>query len=223
MNWTVFGAVSVFVLGLLSGNLAAFTARKASGKNKIPYFIIELVTAAALLSLFLNYGVSFKFLFFVFFAFILIIVSAIDYYTRTIPDILPLALTLLAALFCFYNVDIGNHLSQRFINAALGFVIGGGVLIAIGFVGKLIYKKETIGGGDVKLMAAVGAWLGLEKVLLAIFIAALLGSLFGLVLILTKKIDRKSYIPFAPFLAAGSFVTVFAPQITVVACCKYLF
>jgi leader peptidase (prepilin peptidase)/N-methyltransferase len=91
----------------------------------------------------------------------------------------------------------------------LGAIAGGGILFLIGTVGEFFYKKEVLGGGDVKLMAGVGAFLGVEKVLFAIFIASLLGSIAGLVLILFKRKSKEIYIPFGPFLSLASFVVVF--------------
>jgi leader peptidase (prepilin peptidase)/N-methyltransferase len=80
--------------------------------------------------------------------------------------------------------------------------------------GWLIYKKETMGLGDVKLMVAVGTFIGCEKVLLALFIAVLFGSITGLVFIIFKKIKKNGYIPFGPFLSVASFIVLFIPKLS---------
>ena len=76
---------------------------------------------------------------------------------------------------------------------------------------KLVRKGlgGGMGGGDIKYIAAVGALLGWQNVLLIIFIGALLGSLVGLFQIAVQKKSRKSMIPFGPFLATGTLITLF--------------
>lgn len=110
------------------------------------------------------------------------------------------------------NSFLGETYFYRFANSLLGILAGGGILIAIGFLGQLIYKKEVIGGGDIKLMAAVGAFIGWEKALLAVFLAAVFGGIAGLLLIIIKKLNKKDYIPFGPFLSLASFITIFLPE-----------
>ncbi len=66
-----------------------------------------------------------------------------------------------------------------------------------------------MGGGDIKFIAAAGALLGWQKVLLVIFLGATLGSIIGLALMIAKKKDRKSQIPFGPFLAIGILIAIF--------------
>jgi leader peptidase (prepilin peptidase)/N-methyltransferase len=69
-----------------------------------------------------------------------------------------------------------------------------------------------MGGGDVKLMLGVGAFVGVERVLVSIFIASFLASIVGLILILFKKKSKEMYIPFGPFLSLASFAVVFIPK-----------
>ncbi|MDR3274493.1 MAG: A24 family peptidase [Endomicrobium sp.] len=66
-----------------------------------------------------------------------------------------------------------------------------------------------MGGGDIKFMAGIGSFIGIEKVFLAVLIAALAGSIVGLCLIALKKVERRGYMPFGPFLSSGTFITIF--------------
>ncbi|MDR0399293.1 MAG: A24 family peptidase [Endomicrobium sp.] len=97
-------------------------------------------------------------------------------------------------------------------NSILGALAGGGILFLISMLGEFLYKKEVMGGGDVKLMLGVGAFVGAERVLLSIFIASLLASIVGLILILFKKKSKEMYIPFGPFLSLASFAVVLIPK-----------
>ncbi len=96
------------------------------------------------------------------------------------------------------------------IAALLGALLGFGLLEIIAVAGKWAFKKDAMGGGDIKMMAMVGSFLGMPGVLLTIFLGALLGSvIFGPISYKTKKL-----VPFGIFLAAGAAVTYgFGPEI----------
>ena len=182
-------------------------------KDKISaiYPLVELITGISFALLFISYGFSIPFLLFIFMAFCLIVISGIDLYYQIIPDIFPLMLAVAGVLFSFFNTTLGSSYLERLINSLIGLVSGGGSLLLIGIIGQFIFKKEAMGGGDVKLMAGIGAIIGWDKVLFAIFFASLLGSISGLALIVSKKIDKRGYLPFGPFLALASYVTLFLP------------
>jgi leader peptidase (prepilin peptidase)/N-methyltransferase len=112
------------------------------------------------------------------------------------------------------NLALGETYSSRFINSVLGILTSGGVLLTAGFLGQLIYKKKVMGDGDIKLMASIGAFIGWKKALLAVFIAAVMGGIAVLILLAAKKIKKKEYIPFGPFLSTASFITLFLPQVS---------
>lgn len=99
-------------------------------------------------------------------------------------------------------------------NAIFGLVIGGGILLLIGTTAKWILKKEAMGGGDVKLLAAMGTFIGYKLVLLTLILASFVGSIIGaIVLIQAKKKEKDAtpfghYIPFGPYLAIGIFIAL---------------
>lgn len=88
---------------------------------------------------------------------------------------------------------------------ALGFVIGGGTLLAVSLAATWM-GKPAMGFGDIRLMALVGLVMGIKLVLLCIFLSALLGSVIGVALIASGKLDRRSPIPYGPFIAASGFI-----------------
>jgi leader peptidase (prepilin peptidase)/N-methyltransferase len=89
-------------------------------------------------------------------------------------------------------------------DSLLGFFLGSGLFYLLA-----VFSNGGMGGGDIKYIAAAGALLGWQKVLLVIFIGAFLGSIVGLFQIAVQKKSRKSLIPFGPFLAAGTLITLF--------------
>ncbi|MBC8489338.1 MAG: prepilin peptidase [Bacteroidetes bacterium] len=90
----------------------------------------------------------------------------------------------------------------------IGFLTGGGVLIFWAVIGKLLFKKESLGYGDIKLAAMIGIFLGLQNTLLALFLSFSLATLIGIFMIMLKKARMDSKIPFAPFLALGSLLSL---------------
>jgi len=95
-----------------------------------------------------------------------------------------------------------------FINSALGVVVGGGIILIIGLGGSVIFKKEAMGGGDVKLAAMIGAFLGWRYIIISLFLGFFLGALIGIILIMTKIKKREDVIPFGPFIVLGSLITL---------------
>ncbi len=94
-------------------------------------------------------------------------------------------------------------------NSLLGVLVGGGLLWGLAVISPYVFGKEGMGGGDIKLLGMVGAFLGWRPALLTIMIGALLGSVVGLSLIGLKVIKRDEYIPFGPFLAFGALLALF--------------
>lgn len=134
---------------------------------------------------------------------ILIPVTLIDLRHYIIPDSITLG-GLIAGLSLSF-IPGGTTPLQ----ALLGAAAGGGTLLSVGFLGELVFKKkEAMGGGDIKLMACIGAFWGWKTVLLGIVFASFLGALAGIILIAFGTLRKDHQIPFGPFLAAGSWVAV---------------
>lgn len=93
-----------------------------------------------------------------------------------------------------------------FISALLGASIGGGLLWAIAIFGKLIFRKDAMGMGDVKLMGAIGAFLGWPAVVFTLMASSFLGAVFGVSMILAGKKEMQSRIPFGPYIAFAALI-----------------
>ncbi|MCD6187844.1 MAG: prepilin peptidase, partial [Desulfuromusa sp.] len=94
-------------------------------------------------------------------------------------------------------------------DSLLGIVLGGGILLSIAWIYEKVAKREGMGGGDIKLLGMLGAFLGWQAVFPIVFIASLIGSLIGVPLMLIQKGDTKLAIPFGPFLAFSATVYLF--------------
>ncbi len=149
--------------------------------------------------------------FYWYFVFTLVVLALIDLEHYLLPD--ALTYPLLGAGFLLAVIDPGrlgaSAIGPALLNSLIGAAVGGGSLWLIGILGKAAFRKEAMGLGDVKLMAAVGAWQGWGMALFAIFLGALAATLVGIALILLKKAGWGSKLPFGPYLALGSLLTLF--------------
>jgi leader peptidase (prepilin peptidase)/N-methyltransferase len=138
------------------------------------------------------------------FALLLMIpVTVIDLRHRIIPDAITLPLLCAGLCASFLPGDTTPFQSVA------GAIAGGGTLIAMGWLGKIIFRKgDAMGGGDVKLLAAAGALWGPKIALLTIFFGAVAGTLAAAALAVIRRIPEDRRIPFGPFLAIGLWVAV---------------
>jgi len=92
------------------------------------------------------------------------------------------------------------------VNSVIGLLMGGGSLLAMAYLGEWLFKKEAMGGGDIKMAAMLGAFVGWQKVLLIFIGGAVIGLIISVVwMMISKKIRSERIIPFGPFLALASF------------------
>lgn len=94
---------------------------------------------------------------------------------------------------------------ERAVSSGLGAGVGFASAWLMAMVGRRVFRREALGGGDVKLLAGLGAFLGWQGVLTTWFLASIFGSLFFVGLKVRKKMDWGAYLPFGPFLAAGAW------------------
>jgi len=109
-------------------------------------------------------------------------------------------------------VSASTILPLGFLNSVLGILIGGGILWFLAWASPYLFGKEGMGGGDIKLLAMIGAFLGWKPALMTIMVGSFLGSLVGITLIAAQVIKREDYIPFGPFLVCGALVALFFGQ-----------
>lgn len=136
----------------------------------------------------------------------LLVITAIDLTHQIIPDAITLPGIPAGLILSATILPIG------LLDSVLGLLVGGGLLWFIAWVSPYLFGKEGMGGGDIKLLAMVGAFLGWKPTLLTIMVGAMTGSLVGISLLSFKLLRRDQYIPFGPFLAFGALVALFFHQ-----------
>jgi leader peptidase (prepilin peptidase)/N-methyltransferase len=189
---------------LLSYILLRGKCRYCHQKISLIYPAVEFLSGLIFLLLFFKYGLSWDFVSGVFLFSNLIVIFLIDLKYQIIPDVITLPGIIVGLGFSILTK------SPPFFESFLGFLVGGGVLYLIAMIGDKVFKKESMGGGDIKLAAMLGTFLGWQRVLLVFFLGSLLGAIVGILsLILSKKIRERRLIPFGPFLAIATLLTIF--------------
>ncbi len=167
------------------------------------YPVIEGLMGLLSLVLFIRYGLCYQYPIFLIFVGTLITISFIDFEHQIIPDLLSLpgiAAGMAVAL-------IPGRIS--FLDSVIGAASGGGSLLLIAIVFKRLTGKDGMGGGDVKLLAMIGAWMGWRSLPLIILISSLTGAVAGSLFLLTAGKGLRARIPFGPFLSLGTLIYFF--------------
>ncbi len=183
------------------------------------YPLIEFMTAALFLCVYLKFSITLATP--VYWALIgaLIVVTWIDLYYYIIPNRITLAGIVAGLLFSLlaYVLPSSGLVVRSPVEALAGALLGAGILYAADVLAVVFLNKAGMGGGDLKLLAMLGAFLGWKMILPIVFFASVIGSAVGIpVLILRKKKHGPAshYIPFGPYLAAsGVFVLFFGDNL----------
>lgn len=164
----------------------------------IRYPIVELAVGLIFLAAYNQYGFPY---FFIHAAWLssLVVITAIDLDHQIIPDVISLPGILTGLALSLFGL-----IPVPFLESVIGAFLGGAIFFIIAFA-----SRGGMGGGDIKLIAMIGSFLGWQKMLLTIFISSLSGSVIGLILMALGKKGRKSKIPYGPFLALGGAVALF--------------
>jgi len=177
--------------------------RDCGGTIAWRYPLVELITAILALLLFAKFYITLNFIIFFVFTAVLIVITFIDFDHQIIPDVLTLPGIPFFPLLAVFVVKI------PWLEALIGLLIGGGVLMAIAFTYELLTKREGMGGGDIKLLAMIGGFLGWKSLIFILLFSSLLGAIVGIALMIIKKQDMKYAVPFGPFLSAAAIAYLF--------------
>lgn len=197
---------------LLSYLLLAGRCRFCRARISPRYFVVELLMAALAVALWLRFGLGVAF--FIGFVFVaaLLVISFIDLDARIVPDVISLPGIGLGFLVSFvigwWSMDPLAIIPSP-LSSFLGILFGGGILLVVAWGYQFLTGKEGMGGGDVKLLAMVGAFLGWPSVPVTLFLASVSGSLVGLGLMAARGVNSKYALPFAPFLCLGAVFHLF--------------
>jgi len=184
---------------LLSYIILKGKCRFCKEKISLRYPMVELMSALMALCVFLRYGATFEAVIYYTLISALLVITFIDLDFQIIPDVISLPGIPLGFLCSFF-------LPLKFTYSLLGILLGGGSLLIVAWLYEIIAKK---GGGDIKLLAMIGAFLGPKGVIFTIFISSVVGSLTGIIFMFYMKKNMKLAVPFGPFLSIGALAYIF--------------
>ena len=220
--------VVALLLGLVVGELIGWLNDRLPEEKKVfskdffiehkinfkPHYILMLITSIIYIGLVYKFGIkdtivaNLDLIKYAILTPLLLSAFVIDYRLQIIPNRLNLTIFEIGIIFTFlYGLsDIAIS-----INMFLGMLAGGGIFLLITLVGGLIYGKEAMGFGDVKLMGALGLFFGLSNIIIITLVSFLIGAILSIGLLATKMKKTDEYIPFGPFIVIATYISMFVP------------
>ncbi len=184
--------------------------RHCRSKISPRYAVVEALTGLTFMLLYNKYGFSLDLLASAFIMSILIAVFFIDIDHRIIPDELVVTGLVAGVMIVVFNAFFPMKImgGGQWWEPLLGMFVGSVTLMIVGLIGMLIYKTDdAMGGGDIKIFAPIGIFLGWKMTFVALLLSIILAGVISLILVIVKVKDRKSTIPFGPFIVMGTLIT----------------
>ena len=223
----IFWYVGIGLLGLIVGRLIGLLnqnlpehkeifstqAIKEYIRNSNASYIIMVTTSVIYIALLRIIGMDDKIELIQFLVLTPLLISAfcIDYKMQIIPNRLTLTIVEAGIIFSFLrginNLNIAVEMWQ-------GMILGAGIFLILTYLGNLVFRKETMGFGDVKLMAGLGLFFGWRSIIAITILSFFIAAIFSVVLIIKNKIKKQEiseFIPFGPFIVIASFIVMFVP------------
>ncbi len=167
------------------------------------YPLVECLNGLGYLAVAGKFGFGMSAIVYALFLSALLVVTMIDFDHLMIPDVISLPGIVIGFVASTFIVPVGWH------SSLIGIALGGGILWILAILSPYLFGKEGLGGGDIKCLAMIGAFLGWQNVLLTLFLASFAGAVVGVSLMAFRRIECGQYLPFGPFLATGAVVSLF--------------
>jgi leader peptidase (prepilin peptidase)/N-methyltransferase len=167
--------------------------RYCGQRISLRYPLVELLTVVSFLLIYNKWGLTIAAGVGYIFTALLIISAFIDIEEGIIPDRITYPGMIMGLLLSFYTIGIKS--------AVIGLILFGGILL-----GAALLSRGGMGGGDIKLAAVIGAFIGYEGSVITLFLSSLMGGLWAVLLLLMGKATRKTAIRFGPFLSGAAWL-----------------
>lgn len=188
---------------LFSFVILAGKCRKCRASISWQYPLVELAMGLLSVALVQKFYLSAAFAIYFVFVAALLAVIVIDYYHQVIPDLISLPGIVVGFGLSFFNPYVTWQ------DAGIGILAGGGFLYSIALGYYLFTKREGMGGGDIKLLGMIGAFLGWQSLPFVVFGSSLLGAVVGIGAMIRQKKGGRTVIPYGPFLSVAAIIYLF--------------
>ncbi len=188
---------------LLSYLILGGKCRHCGGRISLRYPLVELLNGLGYLLFFWHFGPAISFVVYSVLTSILIVIFFIDIEFQIIPDMLTIPGMALGMTASLLPGGIG------IMSAVIGLAAGGGALYLMALLGDWLFKKESMGGGDIKMAAMLGAFMGWQKIIFIFLASAALGLIISLIVMLfSSRVRTTRVIPFGPYLAIAAILAI---------------
>lgn len=223
----IFWYVGIGLLGLIVGRLIGLVNKNLPEKKEIfstnvikeyikttnANYSLMLVTCVIYIALLriIGMGDEIELLQYLVLIPMLISVFCIDYKLQIIPNRLTLTMFEVGVAFSFWRGISNLNIA---VEMWLGMLLGASVFLLLTFLGNIIFKKETMGFGDVKLMGILGLFLGWRRIIAITIISFLIAAIYSIFLIIKNKVKKQEtaeFIPFGPFIVISAIIVMIIP------------
>lgn len=191
---------------LLSYFILRGRCRSCKAGISMQYPLVELLMALLSLAVYISFGLTITAAGYFLFCAALLVIIWIDLHHQIIPDVISIPGIICGFLFSFFNSTVSWQ------DSLIGLFVGGGILYGIAMAYYLLRKQEGMGGGDIKLLAMIGAFLGWQSLLFVVFFSSFTGAVVGITAMIKQGGDGATRIPFGPFLSVAALVFLFFQQ-----------
>ena len=198
---------------ILSFVLLKGKCRHCKSIISLQYLIVELISSVSFVTIYYFFGLTFTTLLLLILSVFFIIIFFIDLKHFIIPNVLTFPLMIIGFIKSF-DPNLNKAIFPNYINSLIGGIFGYLIIWLIIYIYKKVRKKEGMGLGDAKLMAAIGFWFGWVSIPIVIFISSFVALIFAVPSLIKKSLQMSSEIPFGPYIIIGCILYVtFANQI----------
>lgn len=198
--------IIIFIFGLVIGFLIVLCINNMLREKSFSYTpYLQVLNGILYIVLYLKFGLTIYFYKYAILSSLLIIISFIDLKCHIITNKLNLSCLGIGIFFTLIYFD-----KWILFNNTMGLIIGGGLFLLIAII-----SKGAMGGGDIKLMGALGFCLGWEYIIIISVFSFILGAIVSLILLILKIKTRKDYIPFGPFIAVSAIIAMIYGEIII--------
>ncbi len=180
--------------------------RHCKAPISLQYPLVELLTGLLTVLFVWKYGLGIWTFVLLTAVYFLIILSVIDLQLMIIPDRFSLGMIVLGVAFAWCNPNFSGLWWEKELSSLLGAGVGLFGVLAIALIGTWLFKKEAMGGGDVKLMAGIGSLIGWQGVITTVVMGSFFGLIYALFVMIRRGKQVNEAIPFGPFLSLGALV-----------------
>jgi len=201
---------AIDLIPVLSFILLKGKCRNCNARISLQYPLVELLTGILWLFVYMRYGLTIETLALLYLFSVLIPVAFIDLAHFIIPNGLVLAGLLGGIPLYFYHLTVRPvvfYRSDNWYAPLLGMVSASGILFIVALIGLLIYGNDgAMGMGDVKIFLPIGLFLGWKLALVTLLLSIFIAGIVCIFLLLFRIVERKSTIPFGPFIVLGTII-----------------